>query len=579
MINVAKYLHIENKLKNHVHSIHVLGKKYILKDVFKNYVFLFTDLKMAITYRAFFEEILVDTYPTEDVEIFQGAVKRHLKTKFTKNQMKNIKVERFIETFTTTVRRHWHNHKARKNKIYKQHRVFYSKVLDYDNLPEILVPEPEEQEAAEDPPEPQPMEFDDVNVPPPVQRIRSFSEKSKMQQIRDRAKVMASGTPNAVISSAKKTFYERGQHEAGYVVAELMKDPVETGKYLKDKLDERKSAEPLKTYSPEEGWALLVDRNYSVRQYKDFRRDVNAATGRKVYPSYEEVLRARVNLHPDDRYIIISENDAIVELQGVCDHTARRIFEIPGVRERARQLREENGGILILILDFKFGCDGFSGCTKFRQVGAEASHDGHVQASHFVVLQITTMVNGERKILYTNPLCNSSISCRLLRFWYIKESEDTLKEELNRLKEEEIFLDDLDVDDGIKVTYNGILSLLDQKALNALVGNRCQKRCPLCGLLPREYMADGEIIYHLFPGAISYLCLSLLHFGLRTVENLLKIGFHKYFKQNCCYEKNLPLKEKAIKEIQQAFLKKGLRVSMVCKEGGTTNTGKYKLNL
>ena len=532
---------------------------------------------IPLTYKSLFEALLPNVTPSADIQDYQEQVKERLKTLYplTDEEVEHPKVLQFVESFTTTVRKHWNKHEMRLNRIFKKHLPFYSKVINFGDLEPEVPPEQEEEDEVPDLPEDMEVVQEVPNV---VQKLRSFTDKSRRQQVRDRQKVVqATGSRNAVLSTAAQTVYQRGQPDSGYVLKQMMNDPTpngEIGTFLRAKLEERKNQEPPKTFSGEEGWAVIVDRNYSVRQYKNFQKDVNSAAGRKVYPTYDEVLEARKNLHPSENYIILSEEDAIVELQGVCDHTASRIFQIPGVYERAKQLQEENGGKLILILYFKFGCDGFSGCTKFRQIGAEASHDGQVQASHFVVLQITAKVNGETKVLYTNPLCNSSISCRLLRFWYVKETEETLRKEINRLLEEREFLDDLDIDEDITVTFHGILSLLDQKALNALVGNRCAKRCPVCGLLPREYMQDG-VNYQLFPGVISYLCLSILHFGLRTVENLLKIGFHKYFKQNCCYEKNAHLKEKAMKEIQQAFLKKGLRVSMVCKEGGTTNTGKY----
>ena len=538
---------------------------------------------IPLTNLTFFEALLSDgVTPSDDIEDYHESVKEKLKEMcpLTDGQVKNEKVQKFVESFTTSVRKHWKKFEMRKNQIYRKKKQFYSKEINFQDVEEYVEPVVEE--------EPEVAEAEDIEIqdipeedeaPNVVQKIKSFTDKSKSQQIRDRRKVAeATGSRNAVLSTAVQTFYQRGKIDSGYVLKQLINDPTpngEVGTFLRTKLEERKNEEPAITFSPEEAWAVMVDRDYSVRQYTNFQRDVNQAAGRRVYPGYKEILAAREKLRPPARCFSFAEDDAIVELQGICDNTAEGIFKIPGVQERGDQLCEENGGNLDAVVDFKMGTDGFNGATKFRQIGAEASHNGQVQASHFVVLQITAKVNGKLRLLYTNPLCNSPVSCRLLRFWYVKETEETLRQELNRLLEEREFLDDLDIDENIKVSYNGILSLLDQKALNALVGNRCAQRCPLCGLLPREYLRDGEINYQFFPGAISYLCLSILHFGLRTVENLLKIGYHKYFKQNCCYAKNEHLKDKAMKEIQQAFLTKGLRVSMVCKNGGTTNTGKF----
>ena len=58
-----------------------------------------------------------------------------------------------------------------------------------------------------------------------------------------------------------------------------------------------------------------------------------------------------------------------------------------------------------------------SGLTNFKQA-ASVDH-GSVMASHFVLLQVTTEINGQTKIVFVNTLCNSSISCRPLRYWYV----------------------------------------------------------------------------------------------------------------------------------------------------------------
>ena len=122
-------------------------------------------------------------------------------------------------------------------------------------------------------------------------------------------------------------------------------------------------------------------------------------------------------------HISIQADDVIVSMEGLCHHTAQRIMMIPGMLETVEELvAEDEVHYLNLECDFKMGTDGTSGNTTFKQLGAEATDSGCIQASHFVVLQVTTKVNGVRKLVYTNPLCNSSISCRPLRYWFTKET-------------------------------------------------------------------------------------------------------------------------------------------------------------
>ena len=57
------------------------------------------------------------------------------------------------------------------------------------------------------------------------------------------------------------------------------------GTYLRKKIQERRqNVEPIKTFNGEQAWAVMVDRDYSVQEYKYLQRDVNTAAKKKVYP-------------------------------------------------------------------------------------------------------------------------------------------------------------------------------------------------------------------------------------------------------------------------------------------------------
>ena len=56
-----------------------------------------------------------------------------------------------------------------------------------------------------------------------------------------------------------------------------------TGTFLKTQLKKRNEEGP-KIISPEEAWAIIIDRNYSYRDYANLRRDVNQAAKANIYP-------------------------------------------------------------------------------------------------------------------------------------------------------------------------------------------------------------------------------------------------------------------------------------------------------
>ena len=73
------------------------------------------------------------------------------------------------------------------------------------------------------------MENVDDEDNPVVRRMKSWSEKGRTQQWRDKKKVLDSGTPNGILNAAAQVFYGRNQHAAGYVMKKLIDDPDETG--------------------------------------------------------------------------------------------------------------------------------------------------------------------------------------------------------------------------------------------------------------------------------------------------------------------------------------------------------------
>ena len=62
-----------------------------------------------------------------------------------------------------------------------------------------------------------------------LKKQKSYSEKSRAQKYRDKMVVVESGTPNAVLAAGVRTFTDRGQKDAAYVLRKLIAKPEETG--------------------------------------------------------------------------------------------------------------------------------------------------------------------------------------------------------------------------------------------------------------------------------------------------------------------------------------------------------------
>ena len=174
---------------------------------------------------------------TPNDDAYEDVLAAHIKQTFNLNesQMDLAEVQVFLSSFTERVKKYWRapSCKSRKNKFFSAHKPFFQRVVDFSSLPiphDEDVPDP--QEHVTDPPgpeapiqeEPESMEVD------VVQKIKSWSGKGRTQQWRDKKKTLQSGTPNCILSAAAQSFYDRGEKAAGYVLKELIKDPIGTGK-------------------------------------------------------------------------------------------------------------------------------------------------------------------------------------------------------------------------------------------------------------------------------------------------------------------------------------------------------------
>ena len=58
---------------------------------------------------------------------------------------------------------------------------------------------------------------------------------------------------------------------------------------------------------------------------------------------------------------------------------------------------------------------------------------------------------------------------------------------------------------------------------------QASSRCSHCGATPSERQ-DPNLMFRAKPEALALMCVSVLHFGPRTMENFLNIGFRQDFE-------------------------------------------------
>jgi hypothetical protein len=144
--------------------------------------------------------------------------------------------------------------------------------------------------------------------------------------------------------------------------------------------------------------------------------------------------------------------------------------------------------------------------------------------------------------------------------------------EFNRLIDEVRNLQDyiLPADPRVKIHYVGLFTMVDGKVLNVMTNNRSSKCCPICHAGPLLMSDPGAYCEEKEPEFLMFGCAPL-HFLLRSMEFIFKIGFNKDFK---CWEARLDEHKVAQiirRDVNHDIIKDetGCRIFEVRKDGGT----------
>lgn len=122
----------------------------------------------------------------------------------------------------------------------------------------------------------------------------------------------------------------------------------------------------------------------------------------------------------------ITETCAEVNLQDLLDHTSLRLCKY--LEEVIENLTEEEKHNLELLS--KWGCDG-SQQSQFKQkFQSDERSEANIFQSSLVPLRLICNIDGEKKIVWQNPVPSSTRYCRPIRIRFLHETKDTTNEEI-----------------------------------------------------------------------------------------------------------------------------------------------------
>lgn len=229
---------------------------------------------------------------------------------------------------------------------------------------------------------------------------------------------------------------------------------------------------------------------------------------------------------------------------------------------------------LIARLIFKWGCDGSSGFSEYKQKFSKVEFsDANVFITSLVPLRC--LINDV--VVWDNPLPSSTRYCRPVRLQLIKETTDVIVSEKNRMSNAitGLCLYSMQLVDGlnINVKYDMVMTMVDGKVLNAITETFSAQRCYLCRRSISEFnnlKAIKNVPIH-----VDYLMFGItsLHCWIRTYECLIHIAYRLSFMRwsKSGYEKEYNIQKD---RIQKEFFKKlGLHVDKPRAGAGNSNDG------
>ena len=184
-----------------------------------------------------------------------------------------------------------------------------------------------------------------------------LSDRSKRRKV---SELSSQNDTHKLMFAASQSAYGNNP-DLRYVIKFLAASPSRTSKMRSMISNSNKSQE---TFTPDEALSLLIETDMTKHAYQTLR----SSTKRKhidLYPPYNDVREAKRKCYPAN--IQVSDHSAKVPLQDVLDHTSTRIIEQSqeSVTEAVKGTQE--GDDLKLTLVCKWGFDGASGHSAYKQ--------------------------------------------------------------------------------------------------------------------------------------------------------------------------------------------------------------------
>lgn len=234
-------------------------------------------------------------------------------------------------------------------------------------------------------------------------------------------------------------------------------------------------------YNDYEAVCINVEQDLPKRAYQELRLSAltkNAA----IYPPYNRVKEAKIACYPDG--IQVNHNVAEVPLQALLNHTSDRILHIE--KNDVAMLKPNDDGRLKLILSVKWGSDGSSGSSEWRQRFLSDSLRESNDADLFCTSLVPLSLKCGEDMVWQNPTPSSVRFCRPLSIQLGKETPEMAFEAQVRVESQIRELKPYSTSVTVITTKREAENLKNRKSKKGLAAKKSAKLDP-------DYFLDDDI--------------------------------------------------------------------------------------
>lgn len=291
----------------------------------------------------------------------------------------------------------------------------------------------------------------------------------------------------------------------------------------------------------------------------------------KIFPTYYQIINAKNYCNPEPNSITVTPTSASVKLQSLLDHTTQRILQT----KELNNLENCN-----LVLTSKWGCDGSSGQSQYKQIlpgEQEGITDSHLFIASLVPLRLFVS-NESQQIVWQNLRPSSTRYCRPIIIEFAQETPEKTKSVVNDIEAQISNLNPTMLTIQGKIIYvmhQLFFTMVDGKVCKTLTNTPSTSTCVVCLAKPKE-MNDLDRVRVREEREETYkFGLSSLHAWIRFMELVLHISYNLSFMKwaTITPEQKIEKKTKQ-KDVQVRFRNTiGLIIEKPIQGSGNTNDG------